>query len=80
MTAKEMLDLHRTAWLALMPADVRGALSTVTAMSKLRELRSGYFQQIGRYDGAMSEECKASCRRDYDAVDALIKQLEADHA
>ena len=64
MTAKEMLDLHRTAWLALMPADVRGALSTVTAMSKLRELRSDYLHQIGRYG----------------AVDALIQQLEADNA
>lgn len=30
------------------------------------------FQMIGKYDGAMSEECKQLCRQEHEAIGMLL--------
>ena len=43
----------------------------------MHDQRKAAFQKQGQYDGAMSEECKASFRRQHEAWDSLIAERDA---
>ena len=61
-----------TAWAESAPPEVRSWLAGITVRNFLRLNRNIKFQMQGQYDGAMSEECKATCKADYEIADALL--------
>lgn len=62
-------------WISMMPDDFVRLFGSVGFMTSLRELRNSEFQMPGKYDGAMSEECKALCRSNYELVTKLIARI-----
>jgi len=63
-------------WIEDAPQRIRDALADVSVLNSLRERRNHAFQMIGTYDGAESETCKRLWRRDFEALDEMIKALE----
>lgn len=64
-------------WVEAAPPGIAEELRSVTVMNFLRSHCNFRFQMLGRYDGAMSEECKALCRKAYEAIDQLVRALES---
>lgn len=63
-------------WVNLAPDGIRAALQSVPVMNFLREHQNQTFQMIGSYDGAMSEECKESFRKDFEALSEFLDALK----
>lgn len=63
-------------WVRNAPPAILSALQSVPVKNLLKEQRNRRFQMVGAYDGAMSDECKATFRIDYESLDEFIKALE----
>lgn len=63
-------------WLQQMPDEMRQVLSSVPMLNSLREHRNRLFQMVGMYDGAMSQACIESFKKNYETLDALITALQ----
>ncbi len=64
--------MNNDEWVAAMPEDFRSLFGGIHFTSVLRELRNREFQMQGRYDGAMSEDCKALCRKNQQLIEMLL--------
>lgn len=62
-----------TEWVASAPPEIMEVFQSVDFRNKLRRWRSERFQMIGKYDGSISDECRQSFQRDYDALSEFLE-------
>lgn len=62
-------------WIRVAPESVKAWLTSVPALNFLRLERNACFQLARRYDGAMSDECKAAFQGQYEAVNEILAAL-----
>lgn len=67
MTVKE--------WFDNAPDGLKSWMRNVTFLRFLREQHIAMFQMPGRYDGAMSEQCKESFREQYNQLGGLLETI-----
>lgn len=68
MTAKE--------WFDIAPEGIKSWMNNVTFLTFLREEMNARFQMPGRYDGAMSDACKASFREQCKQLGELLAAIK----
>lgn len=62
-------------WASQAPAAAIEVFRSVPLMNELKRFRNSCFQLQGQHDGAMSEDCKLSFRRSFEAIDEFIKAV-----
>lgn len=62
-----------TEWVASAPQEILGVFQSVDVRNELRRWRGRRFQMIGKYDGSISDECRQSFQRDYDALSEFLE-------
>ena len=62
-------------WVDCAPLDVKKWLTSVPVLNFIRAERNQLFQMTGRYDGAMSSECKEAFQKQYLAVNGILAAL-----
>lgn len=73
----EMCEMDTRLWIRAAPPLVREWLnSSIVVRNFLRERHRESFQMLGRYDGAMSEQCKNEFRKEYRILTAIIEETE----
>lgn len=77
--ARALLAIRRDvkAWMSAAPFEVQEFMRTVHVTNFLHERRKEAFQMQGRYDGAMSAECKAHFAEEHKLLTDLIEVLSA---
>lgn len=65
------------AWMRSAPFEVQEFMRSVHMTNFLHERRKEAFQMQGRYDGAMSAECKARFANEHKLLTELIEELSA---
>ena len=67
-----------TEWVNAAPPEVAAVFTgNMIAIRALRDLRSTCFQMIGRYDGSISDESRASFQRQYDALSEMVEAFRS---
>lgn len=65
------------AWMRAAPFEVQEFMGSVHVTNFLDKRRQEAFQMQGRYDGAMSAECKARFAAEHKMLTDLIEELSA---